>query len=297
MCPRPSVTIRKHRFIDTDLPQMEELRAIDAGLVQFLAAAVKAGLSIVVAGFPAAGKTTLTRAILAALDPQVRLATVETAFELHLNQMPDRHHRVWAAETQEGGELTTAGVRPGEISLGRLVELGLQKNTDRLVVGEVVGDEIVAMLKAMQAGQGGITTMHSHSADDTIQRMSTLILSAMRNVDVENAHRLIGGGVDLIVYVDIVDEREIGGRLHRFVAEVLELNLSNDAGLNDPILRNYLYEPGPDGRAVPTGKLLTPKRMARLERHGFNPDWLRPEASSWGAPLPLIVQDDEEAAS
>lgn len=293
MCPRPSVTIRKHRFVDTDLEQMEQLGAVDTGLVQFLAAAVKAGMSIVVAGFPAAGKTTLTRAILAALDPQVRLATVETAFELHLNQMPDRHHRVWAAETQEGGELTTAGTRPGEITLARLVELGLQKNTDRLVVGEVVGDEVVAMLKAMQAGQGCVTTMHSHSADDTIQRMSTLILSAMRNVDVENAHRLIGGGVDLIVYIDIIDEREIGGRLHRFVSEVLELTLSNDAALTDPIVRNHIYAPGPDGRAVPTGELLNSKRMARLERHGFNPDWLRPHASSWGAPLQLIVRDEE----
>lgn len=296
---RPSVTIRKHRFVDTDLEESKALGAIDDGLLEFLAAAVKAGLSIVVAGFPGSGKTTLTRAILAALDPKVRLATVETALELHLNQMPERHHRVWSAETQEGGELTTAGTRPGQITLSRLVDLALQKNTDRLVVGEVTGPEIVAMLEAMQAGRGCVTTMHSHSADDTIQRMSTLILSAMRNVDVENAHRLIGGGVDLIVYVDIIDEREIGGRLHRFVSEVLELSLSNDAGLNDPILRNYIYEQGPDGRAVPTGKLLSAKRMARLERQGFNPDWLRPESSTWGAPLDLIVHDtdDEEAAS
>lgn len=290
---RPTIAIRKHRFVDTDLDEMEQLGAVDTGLAQFLAAAVKAGLSIVIAGFPAAGKTTLTRAILAALHPQVRIATVENAFELHLNKMPHRHHRVWAKEAQEGGELTTAGVRPGQITLTRLVELALQQNTDRLVVGEVVGSEIVDMLQSMQTGKGCVTTMHSHSADDTIRRMSTLLLSAMSNLNGDGAHGIIGAAVDLIVYVDTVDEREIGGRLHRFVSEVLELSLSNDSALADPILRNYIYSPGPDGRAVPTGKLLDPKRMAKLERHGFDRGWLRPEASSWGSPLPLIVRDEE----
>lgn len=286
LTPRPSVTIRKHRFIDTDLDESLRLGAIDYGLAQFLGAAARAGRTIIVSGSPAAGKTTLARAILAALDPRIRLATIETQYELGVHKMPARHPRVWAAEAQEGGEADANGNIIGAVTLSDLVEASLQKSVERIIIGEIVGDEIAALLEALQAGKGGLATIHANSANDTVERMVTLITRARANVGTDYASRLVAQNVDLVVHLASIDERHLpGGRMHRFVDEVVALELGGEAGI--PVQRTTLYAPGPDGRAVPTGN--KPPWLTDLQRHGFDPAWLTAGDSSWGAPLDLKV--------
>lgn len=282
---RPSITIRKHRFVDTDLDQMIELGAVDVGLAAFLTAAIRAGKSVVVSGLAASGKTTLIRAVLNQLDPLVRLATIETNYELFLHEMPTRHYRIWAAEAQEGGEAGSDGRVPGRVTVVQLVELALQKNVDRIVVGEVVGPEILAMLEAMQGGKGSVSTMHALSAWDTVERMVTFITRERANVGTTFAARLVAQNVDLIVHLGVVDESHLpGGRKHRFVDEVLALDIKADG--DDPVERERLWAPGPDGRAVATGK--TPKWIDDLVRHGFDEAWMREGVQSWTAPLDLL---------
>lgn len=284
--PRPSVTIRKHRFVDTDLDQLQSMGSINDALREFIAAAVRAGKTIVIAGDPAAGKTTLARAVLAALDPSIRIATIEAQYELLMHQMPHRHHRVWAAEAQEGGEIGADGKPIGEMSLIRLVELSLQKNVQIIVVGEVVGDEVVAMLEAMQGGRASLSTMHASSARDTVDRMVTLVTRARANVGVDYARRLIAQNVDFIVHCAYVDEHHVGGGVHRFIDQIYELTLSgNDDG--DPISYTAVFDRGADGRATATGD--DPECLRDLERHGFNRGWLTPTASRWPNALDLKI--------
>lgn len=284
LCDRPSMTIRKHRFVDTDLPQMRALGAVDAGIEAFLAAAIRAGKSMVISGLPASGKTTLVRAILAALDPQVRLATVETNYELYLHHMPSRHYRVWPAEAQEGGEPGPDGQPIGRVSVVQLIEMALQKNTDRIVVGEVVGPEILAMLEAMQAGKGSVSTMHANNAWDTVERIVTFITRERGNVGTTFAQRLVAQNVNLIVHLGVVDESHLeGGRKHRFVDEILALDIKSD---EDPVEREYLWTPGEDRRAEPTGR--APKWLDDLVSHGFDPNWLQKGYSTWAQPLDLV---------
>ncbi|MGW3546943.1 ATPase, T2SS/T4P/T4SS family [Janibacter hoylei] len=282
---RPSITIRKHPYIDTDLGEMKQLGAIDDSLQAFLSAAIRAGKNVIVSGDAGAGKTTLVRALLNELDPQERLATIEAQYELLMHRLPERHHRVWAAEAQGGGEVGVDGRPVGEVTLTRLIELSLQKNVKRIVVGEVVGEEVMAMMEAMQGGRGSVSTVHAHSALDTIERLVTLITRARGNVDTSFGYRLVAQNVDLVVHVGLVDESHLeGGRKWRHVDEVVSLEVSRDTH----VAHTRIYAPDEYGRACPTGQL--PAWISDIERHGFDAGWLDPSAATWGAPPDLLVR-------
>lgn len=283
---RPSVTIRKHPYIDTDLAQMKALGAIDDSLHAFLSAAIRAGKNVMVSGDAGSGKTTLVRALLNELDPNERLATIEAQYELLMHRLPHRHQRVWAAEAQSGGEVGVDGRPVGEVSLTRLIELSLQKNVKRIVVGEVVGEEVMAMMEAMQGGRGSVSTVHAHSALDTVERLVTLITRARGNLDTAFGYRLVAQNVDLIVHISLVDESHLeGGRKWRHVDEVVALEVSRDTH----VAHTRIFEPDEFGRARPTGAL--PPWISDVERHGFDAGWLDPAASTWGPAPDLLVRD------
>lgn len=285
-CPT-SISIRVHRFPDADLDKMVGLGAIDEGMADFLAAAIRAGRSIVVSGLPGSGKTTLLRALLNALDPSVRIATIESMYELGLHHDRERHPRIWAAEAIPPGEGDSVGV-----TLSDLVKAALQKNTDRLVIGEVVGEEIMAMIQAMQGGQGSVSTIHADSAKDTLSRMVTLVTGAMPNLSSEDAYRLVAQHVDVIVHVGLVDETDIGGRKHRFVDEIVALDVSDDGG--SAYVMDHLWHPGPDERGVATG--VHPTWLKELRRRGFDARCLTEGYSTWHSPLGLLITDEDDAA-
>lgn len=287
LTPRPSVAIRKHRYIDTDLDESKRLGAVDEGLRSFLHAAVRAGKKTVVVGPPAAGKTTLLRAMCNAMDPMKRVATIEAMYELGLHGLPHRHRRVFPTEAQGGGEPGDNGARVGEHTLSDLLDSGLQMNVDYFIVGEILtGAEIMAMIRAMQSGKGCMATLHATSALNAVDRMKTLITGASPTNSPQFAAELLSQNLDLIVYIDVIDERDLGGRRHRHVSEVLSLSPNSDSE-TDPVEREHLWKPGPDGRAVPTGR--RPSWIHDLVRHGFDLAHLEVGAEQWGAPLPLKV--------
>lgn len=289
---RPSIAVRKHNYIDTDLEQMRQLGAIDHSLQAFLSTAIRAGKNIIVSGDPGSGKTTLSRALLNELDVNERLATIEAQYELLMHQMPHRHTRVWAAEQQPGGEAGADGQPVGKVSLTRLIELSLQKNVTRIVVGEVVGDEVMAMMEAMQGGRGSLSTVHASSARDTIERLVTLITRARSNADPNFGYRLVAQNIDLIVHLNLTDESPLeGGRRWRFVDDIVAVEVSRDTG----VAFTPIYSPDAWGRAIPTGQY--PPWLDQLRRHGFDAGLLEPDASTWGAPPELIIPPTNAGAA
>ncbi|MCP6657867.1 CpaF/VirB11 family protein, partial [Klebsiella pneumoniae] len=85
-----------------------------------------------------AGKTTLVRALCAELDPWERVGTLETEYELHLHEMPERHRRITAWEARPGsGERGADGRAAGEITLDQIVYGSFRFNLERFIVGEV----------------------------------------------------------------------------------------------------------------------------------------------------------------
>lgn len=276
--PRPVVTIRRHRLVDVDLGDLERLQMIDQGLRAFLAAAVRARKSIVVAGDQGAGKTTLVRALAAAIDPlNERIGTIETEYELALHDMPTRHERVVAMEARPGGPERGPDGRPiGRITLDEHVYDSLRKNLDRIIVGEVRGPEVLAMFKAMQAGAGSLSTLHAHSARAAVERLVTLALEAGPHVTETFAYRQVAENIHLIVHIARV--RDSNGVVHRFVDEVIEVT----PGENQRPATTDVFGRGPDGRAVPR---TPPTFIDDLIDEGFARSWFEQRSGAWTTAL------------
>ncbi|WP_058235219.1 CpaF family protein [Devriesea agamarum] len=234
----PCATIRVHRLIDVDLNSLVELDVMPADLADFLRAAVKARKSIIVGGAQGAGKTTLLRALINEIDPWEKIATLESTFELHLDLLGhDRHRRLIALEAVPGSDEKDAQGRPiGEITMDDLARDTFRMNLDRLIVGEILGPEVISMFEAMQTGSGSLSTIHAKSPCAIPGRIVTLARKDGR-VTEDFARRQVAENIDLAVFVDVV--RVVG-----------------PDGLASPQRRVTAvnsYEPGENGAVATTG--------------------------------------------
>jgi Flp pilus assembly CpaF family ATPase len=281
------VVIRRHRVRDVDLEDLIGLGTVDSALVAFLRAAMRAGRNIVVTGLQNAGKTTLIRALAHEFAPLERFGTIEREYELFLHEFGDRHPRVSAMEAREGSsERDASGRRAGEVTLDDLVRHALRKNLRRIIIGEVRGGEVLAMLDAMSTGDGSLCTVHARSAVRAIDRLVTLAMSAGVGITDSFAYRLLAGAVDILVHVQLLDETPLGGKRHRFVSEVVEVNGIGEGAR--PALTT-VFGPGPDGRAVPMHR---PACLPDLVRAGFDPAFLDARVGTWTSPLNTLAAND-----
>ncbi|MCC2280847.1 CpaF/VirB11 family protein [Streptomyces sp. ET3-23] len=285
--PQTYVTIRRHRVQDAGLADMARLGTVDPVLAQFLSACVKAEKNLAICGPQAAGKTSLMRALLKEIPVEERFATIETEFELFAHT--DGHHQqVVAMEARESnGERGPDGRAVGEITLMDLMYRALRMSLTRIVVGEVRGPEIVAMLQAMTNGAGGnLCTLHAKHPDVVFDRIAELYLLAQGNMSEQLAYRQIANGLDFIVFVSLVDETRTGGARHRFVSHVLEVTGMGEMGR--PAV-NQIFTPGVEfgePRAVPR---MHPACMDDLRRAGFPAHLLDAPQGGWERPLMLRV--------
>ncbi|MFW6204459.1 MAG: CpaF family protein [Actinomycetota bacterium] len=229
--PRPSVVIRRHRLIDVDLTDLVGLGLMDTRCAEFLAACVRARKSIVVAGEQGAGKTTLLRALCNEIDLAESIGTIETEYELHLDELPDRHPRVFAWEARPGnGQVAADGTAAGEVTLARLLYNAHRYNLSRVIVGEVRGAEVSTMFQAMQSGAGSLSTLHARDARGAVERLVTLALEGSGG-GAEHAYRQVAHHIDVMVHITMRDVRGSDGvrQRRRFVSEVVAVD-PGDAG-------------------------------------------------------------------
>jgi pilus assembly protein CpaF len=256
---RPAVSIRRSRLGKVFLTDLVGNSTLLPEAAAFLAAATAARKNLMIAGATNAGKTTLLRAIANQIPPGERLITVERALELGLDHFPELHPNVVAFEERlpnmEG---------QGAISMGELVRRSLRMNPSRVIVGEVLGDEIVTMLNAMtQGNDGSLSTIHANSSMEVFNRISTYAIQAAERLPVEATHMLIAGAIDFVIFIQKRNEYSRGGRLRRYVNSIREVT-----GIDGRVLSSEIFSPGPDGRAVPHAPVSC---MAELAEHGYDP--------------------------
>jgi Flp pilus assembly CpaF family ATPase len=195
---RPAVSIRRHRFTDLSLDDLVELGTVDGELASLLAAAVRSRKNIVVSGAMNSGKTTLLRALAAEIPARERIVTIEQAFELGLDTAVTRHPDMVALEARPAnveGE--------GLVSVADLVRRALRMNADRVIVGEVLGDEVLPMLNAMSQGRSGsMCTIHADSSSSVFRRIASYAVQSPERIPIEASNLLVAGAVHFVVHLD-----------------------------------------------------------------------------------------------
>ena len=210
---RPAITIRSHDMSLSSLDVLIEKQLMPPDVGEFLSAAVRGEANIVVSGATNCGKTTLLRALINEIPPDVRLITVEDNLELGIAKMTEEHPNTVELEAVPPN---LEGI--GGVTMNALLKESLRMNPDRVIVGEVRGEEMISMIKAMtQGNNGSLCSIHADSAEQSIRRM---ILYSKQSADVhmdeKSASESIIDAVDLIIYLKNEDGL-------RFVSEICEV--------------------------------------------------------------------------
>jgi Flp pilus assembly CpaF family ATPase len=256
---RPALSIRRARLGKVFLADLIGNGTVTQELGSFLTAAVTARKNIMIAGATNAGKTTLLRALANEIGPSERLITVERALELGLDQFPELHPNVVAFE-----ERLPNSEGLGAISMAELVRRSLRMNPSRVIVGEVLGDEIVTMLNAMSQGNdGSLSTIHANSSSEVFNRISTYALQAAERLPIEASQMLVAGAIDFVVFVERRNDFARGGTLRRVVTSVREVN-----GVDGRVLSSEVFAQGTDGRLRAHAPVAC---LDELLAHGYQP--------------------------
>jgi pilus assembly protein CpaF len=210
-----AVNVRRFVARARRLEDLVELGSLTAPAARFLAAAVTAGLNVLVSGATQAGKTTLLNCLLSAVPAHQRVITCEEVFELQLS-VRDVVAMQCRQPNLEGR---------GEIPLRRLVKEALRMRPDRLVVGEVRQAESLDLLIALNSGLPGAATVHANSAADAVAKMCTLPLLAGENVTSGFVVPAVAASLDLVVHA------ELDGSGRRRVREVLAVTGRTEGGV------------------------------------------------------------------
>ncbi|CAN5865497.1 CpaF family protein [soil metagenome] len=188
----PCITIRKFKRDAYKMADLVRLNSLTADVAEFVEACVKARLNIVVSGGTGSGKTTMLNVVSNFIPNDERIVTVEDAAELQLQQ-PHVIRLEKRPPNMEG---------KGGIGIRELVINCLRMRPDRIVVGEVRSGEALDMLQAMNTGHdGSLTTAHSNSARDTLNRIETMVLMAGMDLPLRAIRQQVSSAIDVIIHL------------------------------------------------------------------------------------------------
>jgi len=189
----PTVSIRRFGTERLTAARLAANETLTPQILELLEGCVRGKLNIMISGGTGSGKTTLLNILSGYIPPKERIVTIEDAAELQLRQ-----EHVVRLETRPANIEGKGAVRQRQ-----LVVNALRMRPDRIVVGEVRGDEAVDMLQAMNTGhEGSLTTIHANSPRDAVSRLETMIAMANLNLPESAVRQQIASAINLIVQVN-----------------------------------------------------------------------------------------------
>jgi pilus assembly protein CpaF len=188
----PILSIRRFAHIPMTAEDLLANQTMTRPMLDLLKGAVKARLSILISGGTGTGKTTFLNVLSGYISERERIVTIEDSAELQLQQ---RH--VVRLECRPANVEGT-----GAVKARQLVINSLRMRPDRIIVGEVRGEEALDMLQAMNTGHdGSLTTVHANSPRDAISRLETMALMANLNVPEKAIRQQIASAISIVVQI------------------------------------------------------------------------------------------------
>ncbi|MDB2437946.1 CpaF family protein [Hellea sp.] len=186
----PLVSIRKFSKTPFTLDKLVEFEAIPDVVAQFLWAACKARVTILISGGTGSGKTTLLNALSQSISHKERLITIEDAAELQLQQPHVARMETRPPNIEGKGEIRQRG----------LVKNALRMRPDRVILGEVRGEEAFDMLQAMNTGhEGSMATLHANTPRDAITRLEQMVAMGDMKITPEAVAGQIASAIGIII--------------------------------------------------------------------------------------------------
>jgi pilus assembly protein CpaF len=208
----PSVSIRRFGTIPLEAEDLLANKTWTPPMMEILMSAVKARLNIVISGGTGAGKTTFLNVLSSAIPENERIVSIEDSAELQLKQ-----EHVVRLECRPPNVEGKGMVRQRELVIN-----ALRMRPDRIIVGEVRGEEALDMLQAMNTGHdGSITTVHANSPRDALARMETAALMANLNLPEKAIRQQMASAINLIIQIARMSD---GSRHVTHVTEITGMN-------------------------------------------------------------------------
>lgn len=205
------LTVRKFRERSYSLDELTNQGTVSEPAATLLRWAIQSRKNIAVSGGTGTGKTTLLNALAACISARERIITIEDSAELRFDQHPHVVRLEARPANQEGN---------GSVSIRDLVVNALRMRPDRIVVGEVRGEEALEMLQAMNTGHdGSLTTLHANSASEVPRRLLTMVGYSGLELPAAQVEAQIASAIDVVVHL------ERGRDGVRRIAEVAEVSL------------------------------------------------------------------------
>lgn len=247
----PCISIRRFVHRKLDLEELVELGSIGPEMAELLRLGVKARVNMIVSGGTGAGKTTLLNAMSAHIGVNERVITIEDVAELEL----------WQAHVISL-EVRTEGLEgQGKVTQRDLVRNALRMRPERIILGEVRGEEAFDMLQAMNTGHdGSLSTLHANSPNDALARLQDMLRMGSTGFDGTHTPHQIVSSVDWIIQV----ERGIDG--WRRVTYISETCLEDGLAVTNPVFRYRMADDG-TGSYVAVGK--ASRTLEKFQRYGL----------------------------
>jgi pilus assembly protein CpaF len=208
----PCLSIRRFGREPVTARQMIENQSLTEGMLELLSAMVKGRLNILISGGTGAGKTTLLNVLSGYIPNSDRIVTIEDAAELQLKQ-----EHVVRLETRPPNIEGKGAVRQRQLVIN-----SLRMRPDRIVVGEVRGEEAFDMLQAMNTGhEGSLTTVHANSPRDALARIENMVSMANLNIPERAVRHQIAAALHAVVQIARLSD---GTRKVITVSEILGMD-------------------------------------------------------------------------
>src|SRR5689334_10180243 len=252
----PSLSIRRFGSAPLTADRLIELRSISPAMLQTLQAAVRARMSILISGGTGAGKTTFLNMLSRYIPNTERLVTIEDAAELQIQQ-----ENVVRLETRPPNVEGNGAVRQRQLLIN-----SLRMRPDRIVIGEIRGEEAFDMLQAMNTGhEGSMTTIHANTTRDALARLESMVAMANLTLPERAVRQQICSAITLVLQMSRMSD---GSRKLVSISEIT--GMEEDIISMHDIFTFVRKGIGPNGKVIgtfqPTG--IRPRFLDKLRMAG-----------------------------